>query len=194
MISRQPRPPFRGQRSPSGWRRAASSGGHIRSCCGWVPSDAIKSQTLETLKDRDHAYRRRLDENFGGHLRLFDIAEFETLRPQDMERSACVLVPTIQAFRVTNTFGRRIYAHNEELEAHFSGVPTDGMEVVSAEEAASNDMLREGAVKFSFANLLYHQRPLMIVDEAREMAHRKSQAAQIGTGQSRLVRSPCADD
>jgi len=132
----------------------------------FVPSDAIKTQTLEALKDRTHPYRRRLDENFGSHVRVFDIAEFEMLRPQDLARSACVVVSTIQAFRVTNTTGRKVYAHHEELEPHFAGVPTDGMEVVSAEEAAENDMLTAGAVKFSFANLLYHQRPLMIVDEA----------------------------
>ncbi len=132
----------------------------------FVPSDAIKTQTLEALKDRAHPYRRRLDENFGGHVRVFDIAEFEMLRPQDLARSACVVVSTIQAFRVTNTTGRKVYAHHEELEPHFSAVPTEGMEVVSPEEAAGNDMLTAGAVKFSFANLLYHQRPLMIVDEA----------------------------
>ncbi|MFW2545466.1 DEAD/DEAH box helicase [Primorskyibacter sp. 2E107] len=143
-----------------------------------VPSDAIKSQTLEALKDRDHAYRRRLDDSFGGHVRVFDIAEFETLRPQDMARSACVVVSTIQAFRVTNTVGRRVYAHHEELETHFSGVPTEGMEVVSAEEAAGNDMLREGAVKYSFSNLLYHQRPLMIVDEAHNAVSGLSREVQ----------------
>ena len=132
----------------------------------FVPSDAIKSQTLEALKDRTHPYRRRLDENFGGHLRIFDITEFEMLQPQDLARSTCVVVSTIQAFRVTDTANRKVYSHHEELEPHFSGVPTGGMEVVSAEEAAGNDMLTEGAVKFSFANLLYHQRPLMIVDEA----------------------------
>ena len=143
-----------------------------------VPSDAIKSQTLEALKDRTHAYRRRLDENFGGHVRVFDIAEFEMLRPQDLVRSACVVVSTIQAFRVANTVGRRVYSHHEELEPHFSGVPTKGMEVVSAEEAAGNDMLREGAVKFSFANLLYHQRPLMIVDEAHNAVSGLSRQVQ----------------
>jgi len=132
----------------------------------FVPSDAIKTQTLEALKDRTHPYRRKLDDNFGGHVRVFDIAEFEMLRPQDLARSACVVVSTIQAFRVANTTGRKVYSHHEELEPHFSGVPTDGMEVVSPEEAAENNMLTEGAVKFSFANLLYHQRPLMIVDEA----------------------------
>lgn len=132
----------------------------------FVPSDAIKTQTLEALKDRTHPYRRRLDENFGGHVRVFDITEFEMLRPQDLARSACVVVSTIQAFRVSNTIGRKVYSHHEELEPHFSGVPREGMEVVSHKEAAENDMLTEGAVKFSFANLLYHQRPLMIVDEA----------------------------
>ena len=131
-----------------------------------VPSDAIKTQTLEALKTTSHAYRRRLDEAFGGRVRLFDITEFEMLRPQDIERSVCIVVSTIQSFRVADTANRKVYDHHEELEPHFSGLPTEGMEVVSAEEAAANDMLREGAVKFSFANLLYHHRPLMIVDEA----------------------------
>jgi type III restriction enzyme len=132
----------------------------------FVPSDAIKTQTLEALKDRTHPYRRRLDENFGGRVMVFDIAEFETLRPQDLERAACVVVSTIQAFRVENTANRKVYNHHEELEPHFSGLPTEGMETVSDEEAEDNAMLRAGAVKFSFANLLYHHRPLMIVDEA----------------------------
>ena len=143
-----------------------------------VPSDAIKTQTLEALKDRTHAYRRRLDAAFDGHVRVFDIAEFEMLRPQDLERSACLVVSTIQAFRVTNTVGRRVYAHNEELEPHFAGVPTEGMEVVSDAEAAASDMLRAGAVKFSFANLLYHQRPFMIVDEAHNAVSGLSREVQ----------------
>ena len=131
-----------------------------------VPSDTIKTQTLEALKDNRHPYRARLDEVFGGRVRVFDIAEFETLRPQDVARFACVVVATIQSFRVEKTSGRKVYSHHEELEPHFTGIPTEGMETVGAEEAAENAMLTAGAVKFSFANLLYHHRPLMIVDEA----------------------------
>ena len=131
-----------------------------------VPSDTIKKQTLEALKNTRHAYRARLDAIFGGRVRVFDIAEFETVRPQDIARFACVIVSTIQSFRVKDTTGGKVYAHHEELEPHFTGLPTEGMETVSEEEAAANDMLRAGAVKFSFANLLYHHRPLMIVDEA----------------------------
>ena len=47
----------------------------------FVPSDTIKTQTLEALKDRTHAYRRRLDAGFGDRVRVIDIAEFERLRP-----------------------------------------------------------------------------------------------------------------
>jgi hypothetical protein len=48
-----------------------------------VPSDTIKTQTLEALRTVRHPYRQRLDAVFGGRVRIFDIAEFETLRPQD---------------------------------------------------------------------------------------------------------------
>lgn len=132
----------------------------------FVTSTAIKSQTLDALNNPDHAYRKRLDDVFGRRVRIFDVEAFETLTGAELERHACVVVATIQSFNVTNTSGRKVYAHHEDLETHFSGLPTEGMEVVSAEEAQANDMLREGQVKFSFANLLYHQRPLMIVDEA----------------------------
>ena len=143
-----------------------------------VPSDTIKTQTLEALKTARHPYRQRLDAVFGGRVRVFDIAEFETLRPQDLARFTCVVVATIQAFRVEKTSGRKVYAHHEELEPHFAGLPTEGMEVVSAAEATANSMLRAGAVKFSFANLCYHHRPLMIVDEAHNAVSGLSRVVQ----------------
>ena len=154
----------------------------------FVPSNVIKGQTLEALKDPAHPYRRRLDEVFGGRVRVFDVDAFETIRPQDIASSAVVVVSTIQAFRVGDTSGRRVYAHHEELEAHFAGLPADGMERVSAEDAAgSRGLLTEGAAKASFANLLFHHRPLMIVAEAhgavtglsREMQARLRPAAIV---------------
>lgn len=133
-----------------------------------VPSDAIKSQTVEALRNPRHAYRRRLDAAFGGRVRVFDIADFEMIRPHDLAQNACVVVSTIQSFRVKNTVGRKVYAYHEEMEPHFSSIHDhEGMERVSPEEAAeSGGRLKAGAVKFSFANLLFHHRPLVIVDEA----------------------------
>lgn len=132
----------------------------------FVSSTQIKDQTLEALQVRSHAYRQRLEAAFGNKVRVFDIEAFDILTPSDLAQNACVIVSTIQAFRVGNTSGRRVYSHHEALEPFFATLPTDGMERVSAEEAAEHPLLTEGAVKFSLANLLHHHRPLMIVDEA----------------------------
>lgn len=124
-----------------------------------VPSNTIRQQTLEALKNPAHPYRKVLDDEFEGRVRVFDISEFTQIRPTDIEESACVVVSTIQTLRVSNTEGRKVYAHNEHLEAHFARI--SNLDRVSGLEKGTN-----GKVKFSFANLLNLHNPLMIVDEA----------------------------
>lgn len=144
----------------------------------FVSSGAIKDQTLDALADPTHAYRARLDAAFNRRVRVFDIEAFETLRPVDLAQNCCVIVSTIQAFRVENTGQRKVYAHHEELEPFFTALPAAGMERVGEAEAAANPMLTAGAVKFSLANLLYHHRPLMIVDEAHNAVSSLSREVQ----------------
>lgn len=122
-----------------------------------VPTDRIRQQTAEALKQPRHAYRQTLDEAFEGRVRVFDIADFTNIRPHDLRDHCCIVVGTIQTLRVTNTSGRKVYAHNENLEPHFSGVRDS---VQGLEQSAG------GGIKFSFANLLHLHQPLMIVDEA----------------------------
>jgi type III restriction enzyme len=122
-----------------------------------VPSNIIRLQTVEALKNPRHSYRQALDTQFEGRVRVFDIADFTTIRPHDIRDNACIVVGTIQTLRVNNTEGRKVYAHNENMESHFSAVP---------KTAAGLEMREGGGVKFSFANLLHIHRPLMIVDEA----------------------------
>ena len=122
-----------------------------------VPTKTIRRQTAEALKNPRHPYRRVLDEAFDGRVRVFDIADFATIRPHDVRSQCCIVVGTIQTLRVTNTEGRRVYAHNEDMEPHFThlATPSPGLE-----------SLEDGSPKFSFANLMHLHRPLMIVDEA----------------------------
>ena len=122
-----------------------------------MPTKTIRSQTVEALKNAGHPYRQVLDEDFDGRVRVFDIADFTQVRPHDLRDHCCIVVGTIQTLRVKTTEGRKVYAHHEEMEPHFSAVPdvTPGLE-----------KLDSGGVKFSFANLLHLHRPLMIVDEA----------------------------
>jgi type III restriction enzyme len=147
-----------------------------------VPSNTIRLQTVEALKNARHPYRRVLDDDFGGRVRVFDIADFATIRPDDISSNLCVVVGTIQTLRVNNTEGRKVYAHHEDMEAHFS---RRKHLLPSLERFDSGP--EKGEVKFSFANLLHLHRPLMIVDEAhnavtgltREMQARVRPAAVI---------------
>jgi type III restriction enzyme len=121
-----------------------------------VPSDTIRKQTAEALKNPQHPYREVLAEQFGGKVRVFDIEEKFNIRPADIQGNACIIVSTIQAFRQSSTDKYNVYKHNENLEPHFSRItPTEKMELDGKDK-----------LKFSFVNLLHFQRPLMIVDEA----------------------------
>ncbi|MDE8345637.1 MAG: DEAD/DEAH box helicase family protein [Acidocella sp.] len=127
-----------------------------------VPSNTIRQQTAEALRNPRHPYRQVLDEQFEGRVRVFDIADFTMIRPQDIRDNACIVVGTIQTLRVGNTEGRKVYAHNENMEPHFSAVPPNmaGLEQINGSTGTT------GNPRFSFANLLHIHRPLMIVDEA----------------------------
>lgn len=147
-----------------------------------VPSNTIRLQTAEALKNPAHPYRQVLDEAFDGRVRVFDIADFVTIRPQDIRDNLCLVVGTIQTLRVNNTEGRKVYAHNENLEPHYSAIPPSapGLNLEKITDGPST-----GDVKFSFANLLHIHRPLMIVDEAHNAV----------TGLSREMQqrvNPCA--
>ena len=122
-----------------------------------VPSNTIRLQTVEALKNTGHPYRAILDEAFQGRVRVFDIVDFAHIRPHDIRDYCCIVVGTIQTLRVSNTEGRKVYAHNEEMESHFSAIPASVLGL---------ERLDGGGVKFSFANLMHVHRPLMIVDEA----------------------------
>jgi len=128
-----------------------------------VPTTTIRKQTVDALKNPRHPYRAALDEAFDGRVRLFDIGDFTQLLPHDLRSNCCVVVATIQTLRVKDTEGRRVYAHHEMLEPHFTGVPDKmpGLEVIEDGRGA-------GTIKFSFANLMHLHRPLMIVDEAHK--------------------------
>ena len=143
-----------------------------------VPTDRIRQQTAEALKHARHSYRKTLDEAFDGRVRVFDIADFTNIRPHDLRDHCCIVVGTIQTLRVKNTSGRKVYAHNENLEPHFSSVRNTAQGLEQSES---------GGIKFSFANLLHLHQPLMIVDEAhnavtgltREMKARLNPSAII---------------
>ena len=143
-----------------------------------VPSNTIRLQTAEALKNAQHPYRLALDEDFDGRVRVFDIADFTHIRPHDIRDHCCIVVGTIQALRVSNTEGRKVYAHNENMEPHFTGL---------SKNQPGLETLARGGVRFSFANLMHIHRPLMIVDEAHNAVTGLTREMQARVNPSAIV-------
>jgi type III restriction enzyme len=124
-----------------------------------VPTNTIRKQTAEALKKPSHPYRAAIDDAFGGRVSVFDIGEVAQIRPQDLTERVSIIVTTIQTLRVTNTEGRKAYAHSENFEPHFAHIP---------ENTPGLECSEDGRIKFSFVNLMAFHRPLVIVDEAHK--------------------------
>jgi type III restriction enzyme len=100
---------------------------------------------------------------------VMDITDFTQIRPQDLASKAVIVVGTVQTIKTeeANTDSRKVYAHNENLEPHFSKVPAGftGFDTITGGADA-------GKIRFSFVNLLRMHRPLVLVDEAHNNATR----------------------
>lgn len=139
----------------------------------WLtPSDAIRTQTLEGLSNAHHPYRKALGQHFGDRVAVCDLESLQTIGAQDVGKACIVVVATIQSFNVRSTGMRNVYSFFEELAPHFTDLPAnanEGLEKVTAEDLQNQPFLTTadiGRVKYSVANWLHRQRPIVIVDEA----------------------------
>lgn len=123
-----------------------------------VPSQTIREQTLSTLQDRAHPNRRALADRFGENVRVMTVQDALYAKRADYDGGVVVIVATIQAFRVEETEGRKVYEANGELMDHFTGL-ADGL-LGSLETGPSGEPVK------SLANVLRLRRPMVIVDEA----------------------------
>jgi len=83
----------------------------------FVPSQTIRDQTLASLQDRSHTNRRALADRFGENVRIMSVADALYAKRADYDGGAVVIVATIQAFRVEETEGRKVYEANGDLRA-----------------------------------------------------------------------------
>lgn len=122
-----------------------------------VPSNAIKEQTLNALKDRAHPYRMALDETLTS-VSVMSIQEALYVTRPTLATGTTVIVSTMQAFRVDETEGRKVYEPSGALMDHFTGLDSALLE--------SLEKYEDGKPVQSVANLLRLHRPIVVVDEA----------------------------
>lgn len=124
----------------------------------WLtPSNVIREQTLQALKDIQHPYRQALEAKIGP-VTILDITEARYIQPATLRTSTTIIVSTMQAFRVEDTEGRKVYEPSGSLMSHFTNI--------AGEALAGVDTFDNGQPVTSLANVLRLHRPIVIVDEA----------------------------
>ena len=126
----------------------------------WLaPTTKIVEQTLKRLRDVRDPYRRALES--GGPASVLTLAEALYLSRPAVDGETVVIVMPIQALRVDDTEGRKIYADNGTLMPHF-----EDRRVVDAARDRLAWMPEADRPVYSLANVLALRRGTVVVDEA----------------------------
>ncbi len=129
-----------------------------RSLVLWlVPSDAIRRQTLERMKDRKDPYRIALETKLGT-VEVLDIEEAMNVTRATLDGATVIVVATMQAFRRKDTSQLKVYESSGALMSHFENLPAELISILEKKP--------EGNFDYSLANVFRLRRPFVIVDEA----------------------------
>ncbi|MEO9132444.1 MAG: DEAD/DEAH box helicase family protein [Sphingomonas sp.] len=138
-----------------------------------VPNEAIYSQTLKALRDRDHAYRQTLDRASAN--RTIILEKGDPLNHADLAANLCIMVLMLQSSNRENQDSLRLFRDRGDVHGF---VPHDG------EQGAHADMLAEvpnlsiydtgdgrelpwPMVKASMGNAMRIVRPVVVMDEGQ---------------------------
>ena len=137
-----------------------------------VPTTTIQQQTVAALKSNP-SYSEHLNKVFANNVSVYDIADVNQIRSQDIGNKAIIVVSTLANLRVAKTTDRKAYQYHEDFEPHFAKLTSnhpafDKLERVTENDISENGLTTKdlGKIKYSFANLLALYNPLVIVDEA----------------------------
>lgn len=134
-----------------------------------VPNEAIYSQTLKHLKDRQHPYRQALDRAAAGRVKIMEKAD--RLHARDVESHLCVMVLMLQSGNRQNRETLRMFRDRGDVHGFF---PPEG-EQQSHEAAFAATPNLDGYdhdfwphVKDSLGNALRLIRPIVVMDEGQK--------------------------
>lgn len=129
----------------------------------WLaPTNTIKEQTLNALRDRRHPYRQVLDATLEGKITALDLTESLALPRATLDAETVIIVSTMAALRVENVESRKVYEQSGALMSHFDDLPPEVLASLERYEGTDKPIP-------SLANVLKLRRPLTIVDEAHHL-------------------------
>ncbi len=130
-----------------------------------VPNEAIYSQTLKHLKDRQHPYRQQLDRAAAGRVRIME--KTDRLDARDVQEQLCVMLLMLQSANRETQESLKIFQDRGDVHGFF---PPEGDQQAHklAMEATPNLAAYAGLlpmVKDSLGNALRVIRPVVVLDE-----------------------------
>ncbi|WP_018698729.1 DEAD/DEAH box helicase [Amorphus coralli] len=130
-----------------------------------VPNEAIYTQTLKRLKDRQHPYRQALDRAAAGRVRIME--KTDRLDARDIETNLCVMLLMLQSSNRENQDSLKMFRDRGDVHGFF---PAEGEQQaqkaaleLTPNLSAYSDMFP--MVKDSLGNALRIIRPVVVLDE-----------------------------
>ena len=103
---------------PTGGGKTCIACNAIRPVVWLVPSEAILTQTAKALKDTSHAYRQKIDVDFGGRVEVYTKQELlngQNFNPTAVTEQLSIMVLSYDSFRTSRKDGRKAFQENSNL-------------------------------------------------------------------------------
>ena len=93
----------------------------------FTPSEAIKSQTLSKLKDKQDFHRQILDNYFNNKVVILSNEEALRIKNHDVKNNICIIIASLDAFRKEKQKqGKyKVYQENGELLQFFENIKNE---------------------------------------------------------------------
>jgi type III restriction enzyme len=138
-----------------------------------VPSTTIYKQTLKALYNKEHPYRKQLDMETGGCVKILERGD--ALHKMDVENNLCIMVLMLQSFNVSkgSKDARKVYSDSGKYMSFFPEVDDyvannqliNEIQNIEEEDMLARDVITGITIKQSLGNVFRLCRPIVIIDE-----------------------------
>ncbi|MDI7775598.1 DEAD/DEAH box helicase family protein [Asticcacaulis sp. EMRT-3] len=134
-----------------------------------VPNEAIYTQTLKALSDRQHPYRQVLDRAAAGRVRIME--KTDRLDARDVEGQLCVMLLMLQSANRETQDSLKMFQERGDIHGFF---PPEGDQLAHAELLKQVPNLDAyggthwALIKDSLGNALRITRPVVVLDEGHK--------------------------
>ena len=130
-----------------------------------VPNEAIYTQTLKHLKDRQHPYRQALDRAAAGRVRIME--KTDPLNARDVETNLCVMLLMLQSSNRQNRDSLKMFQDRGDVHGFFPPEGEQQAHKAALDQTPNLDGYNDifPMVKDSLGNALRIIRPVVVLDE-----------------------------